>query len=326
MQKLDLRQNLKEIIRKVKSEEFLDFFNNTNLKKGDEYSKTLSHILIESKSGFEEAIKDEKQKKILQQFEAEKYYVLPFYSEALKIAFTNNYDLTKSYYSASRQIIDYHKFHDRLVTSYQLIDNLLFQDVDLKESVSFDNYEVAENMGYISFEIMADNEINFENFSAVISSLNVLIDTVKDLISQLDKIEFEYKPKLVLADSGSNTVVSVKLPKEISKVISKIFSDVWLYLTDRQGYNLQKLNGNLGESLDIISKLKKAEENNLISPEQAEIWRRKIIGSTEIIIMNQTLTKSKSEEIKLIPNTKMLNGASVKYLTEGENIPNNNVV
>jgi len=318
MQKLDLRNSLKEIIEKTKSETIIEFFKNTNVEKGSSHSSKLLSILIESKAGFDQSILDERQNKILEQFDAKKFYDTKFFSVILRFVSNNNYERTNQFIQQSKQLSDFYTFHNTLITTYSLVENLLFQDKDLKDSVSIENYEKAENEGFISFEIMSENSLDFQSFSIVIDSLNSLIKSVIELISKIDKIEFDETPKLILADSGSNTVISLKLPKEISKSISKIIDDAWQFFTNRTGYELKKANNNLGESLDIIKKLKQAEKQKLISPEQAEIWKREITKSTESILVNKTLTKSKSEEIYVISNQKMLADATNKYLTEGE--------
>lgn len=318
MQKLDLRNSLKEIIEKTKSETVLEFFKNVSIKKGSAYSSELLNILIESKAGFDQSVLDERQNKILEQFDAKKFYETNFFSVIMRFVSTNNYERTNLFIQQSKQLTDFYTFHNTLTTTYDLVENLLFQDKDLKDSVSIESYETAENEGFISFEIMSENSLDFQNFSIVIESLNSLIKSVIELISQIDKVKFDETPKLILADSGSNTVISLKLPKEISKAISKIIDDAWQFFTNRSGYELKKANKNLEESLEIIGKLKQAEKKKLISPEQAEIWKREITKSTEAILMNKTLTKSKSEEMYLISNQKMLSEATKKYLTEGE--------
>lgn len=318
MQKLDLRNSLKEIIEKTKSETVLEFFKNVSIKKGSAYSSELLNILIESKAGFDQSVLDERQNKILKQFDAKKFYETNFFSVIMRFVSTNNYERTNLFIQQSKQLTDFYTFHNTLTTTYDLVENLLFQDKDLKDSVSIESYETAENEGFISFEIMSENSLDFQNFSIVIESLNSLIKSVIELISQIDKVKFDETPKLILADSGSNTVISLKLPKEISKAISKIIDDAWQFFTNRSGYELKKANKNLEESLEIIGKLKQAEKKKLISPEQAEIWKREITKSTEAILMNKTLTKSKSEEMYLISNQKMLSEATKKYLTEGE--------
>jgi hypothetical protein len=72
----------------------------------------------------------------------------------------------------------------------------------------------------------------------------------------------------------------------------------------------------LSKSLQIIEKINSAEKEENISAEQAEIWRRNIINSTEKIILNNTLTKSKAEEVYILSNQKMLVESTKKYLNE----------
>ena len=324
MQKLDLRKNLNGIIEKTKSETILEFFKNGKIEEGSVHSSKLLITLIESKAGFDQSILDEKQNKILEQLDAYKFYETEFFSGIIRFISTNNYKRTNQFLQQSKQLTDFYTFHNTLITTFKLVENLLFHDENLKESISKENYEAAENEGYISFEIMSENSLDFQSFSIVISNLNSLIKSVTEFISQLEKIEFEENPKLILADSGSNTVISLKLPKEISKSIAKIIDDAWLFFTNKTGYDLTKTNKNLEESLEIISKFKKAEKDKLLSPEQTELFRRQIVNSTEAILTNKTLTKSKSEEVYIMSNQKMLSEVTNKYLTEGEIIPTHN--
>ena len=296
----------------------MDFFKNDKVEEGSVHSSKLLSILIESKAGFDQSVLDERQNKILEQFDAKKFYATKFFSIILRFVSTNNYKRTNQFIQQSKQLTDFYTFHNTLTTTYNLVENLLFQDKDLKESVSMENFKKAEVEGFISFEIMSENSLDFQSFSIVIESLNSLIKTVIELTGKIDNVEFDATPKLILADTGSNTVISLKLPKEISKSISKIIDDAWQFFTNRTGYELKKTNKNLGESLEIINKIKQAEKKKLISPEQAEIWYREITKSTEAILVNKTLTKSKSEEIYVISNQKMLADATNKYLTEGE--------
>lgn len=316
MQKIELRKNLLEIINKTKSREIIEFFNNQKpLPTG--YSNSLLSVLIQSKSGFDQSILDERQNNILEQFNAKKYYETIFYSTIIKFVSNNNQTTTISYLQKSNEISNFFTYHNTLITTYNLIDSLLFQDPNLRESVEIENFKMAEEQGFLTFEMISEENIDLQNYSEVISGINELISLTIDVISNIEKLKFESKPILILADSGSNTILSIKLPKEISKVVANIINDAWKFLTNKSGYNLEKLNNNLGESLEILKKIKKAETEKLISPEQAEIWKRGITKSTEQIVMNNTLTKSKSEEIYTISNQKMLTEVTKKYLTEG---------
>jgi len=316
MQKIELRQNLKQLIERTKSEKIIEFFANVNKLPGG-YSNILLSLVVESKAGFDQSVLDEKQNKILEQFDAKKYYETKFYSNIVKFISTNNYDVTSAFLQKSKNINEFYTYHNTLITSFRLVDNLLFQDASLKESITKESYKEAEDSGFLSFEILSNNSIDFSSYSLVITSINDLVKSVMEFISTIDKTSYEEPPKLILADSGSNTVLTIKLPKEISKSIAKIIDDAWQFLTNRTGYKLEKINKNIGESIDILKKISKAEKDKLITPEQSELWRRGITNSTETIVMNNTLTKSKSEEIYIVSNQRMLMDATKKYLTDG---------
>jgi hypothetical protein len=316
MQKIVLRQNLKNLIYRTKSEDIINFFENAN-RKDSGYSTELLSLIVESKSGFDQSILDEKQEKILSQFDAHKYYSTNFHSKLILFISGNNSVLTKDYLQKSKEMNQFYTYHNTLLTSFKLIDNLLFQDSEFKKSINKIDFKEIENDGYLSFEIMTDNYVDFQRFAVITQNINELINLTSAVLQKIDKIEISTSPELILADSGSNTALSIKLPKEIAKSISKIIDDTWMLITNRDGYKLEKINKNLTESLEIMSKIKDAEEKKLIEPEQAEIWRKGISKSAENIVMNNALTKSKSEEMTLISNQKMLADATKKYLSEG---------
>ena len=317
MQKIELRQNLKELINKAKSESIIEFFSKDTKQPGG-HSNNLLSLIVDSKSGFDQSVLDDKQCKILEQFNAKKYYETKFYSNIIKFISTNNFDTQSSYLQKSKHITEFYTYHNTLVTAYNLVENLLFQDSELRESLKSNDYKTAEDEGYLYFEILSDQNIEFQVYTLVISGINELVKNVVEFISAKQNIKFDETPKLILSDSGSNPVISIKLPKEISKSIAKIIDDAWQFLTNRARFKLEQTKKNFEESIDLIKQINNAEKEELISPQQAELWRRGIINSTEAIVMNNTLTKSKAEEMIVISNQKMLTEATKKYLTEGE--------
>ena len=83
MQKLDLRKNLEEIIKKTKSKSIIDFFHKKEVQPGG-YSDSLLNLIIDSKSGFDQAIINGSQNKILEQFNAHAFYSTKFHSYMMK--------------------------------------------------------------------------------------------------------------------------------------------------------------------------------------------------------------------------------------------------
>jgi hypothetical protein len=317
MQKLELKRNLSQLIIATKSNDIINLLENKT-KNPNGYSEELVTLLINSKFGFDQSILNSKQKEILNQFNAVHFYNTQSYTTLIRYVSVNNHQRTNDYLRNSKDVNDFYSYHKTLMSTYGLIDNLLFQDKSLKESSNIVSYKEAENNGFLSFEMISENNIEFENYTNVIVGINTLVSAVTGIFEKLDNLENVEKSKLILADSGSNTVLSIKLPKEISKSIAKIMDEAWTFISNRDGHELNKLNKNLKESLSIISKIDKAEKDKLISPEQSGLWKKNIADSTEKIIMNNTLTKSKSEEISIFSNQKLLPELTKKYLTSGE--------
>jgi hypothetical protein len=320
MQKLELKRNLSQLIIATKSNDIINLLEN-KVKNPNGYSEELVTLLINSKFGFDQSILNSKQKEILNQFNAVDFYNTQSYATLIRYVSVNDNQRTNDYLRNSKDVNDFYSYHKTLMSTYGLIDNLLFQDKSLKESSNIVSYKEAENNGFLSFEIISENNIEFENYTNVIVGINTLVSVVTSIfekLDNLDNLDNLEKSKLILADSGSNTVLSIKLPKEISKSIAKIMDEAWIFISNRNGHELNKLNKNLKESLSIISKIDKAEKDELISLEQSGLWKKNIADSTEKIIMNNTLTKSKSEEISILSNQKLLPELTKKYLTLGE--------
>ena len=86
-------------------------------------------------------------------------------------------------------------FHKTLLTSFNLVDNLLFQDYKLKESLLIEDFSQAENEGYLSFEMYSENSVDYDIYAKVIYSINELIKCTTELIAAIEKKDFEELPK-----------------------------------------------------------------------------------------------------------------------------------
>jgi len=209
MQKLELRQNLKQIIQKTQSYRILEFFSK-NEKQENIFNQQLLSIMIESKAGFDQSIIDENQSNVLEQLNAKMFYETKYFSNLIRFISGNNYNNTNAFLQNSKELNSFYTFHKTMVTSFNLVDNLLFQDEPLKESIKIEDYAEAEKEGFLSFEIVSDNEIDFKSYSIVISNINELIKITKEILSTIEKISFEADAILILADSGSNTLISIQ--------------------------------------------------------------------------------------------------------------------
>jgi hypothetical protein len=214
MQKIELLKNLQLITNKTLSTKLIDFFNGN--QKENSISSSLLLILVESKSGFDQLILDEKQEKILKQFNAHKYYETSFFSAIIRFVSNNNYDTKIKFLQQSKALNDFFTYHNTLLTTLRLIANMLFEDSELNDSIFDFDYKKAENEGFLYFEILANEKIDFETFTVVIQNINILVNNVYDALNSIDNLKSEEKPKMILADSGSNTNISIKLPKAIS--------------------------------------------------------------------------------------------------------------
>ena len=76
----------------------------TDKLQNNVYRKRLLALAIESKTGFDQLIIDDQQKKILEQFDAGRFYKSDFYVPLIQYISNNDYDNTKKYLQNSNTL------------------------------------------------------------------------------------------------------------------------------------------------------------------------------------------------------------------------------
>lgn len=314
MQKLDLRNNIKSIIEFTKSQLVVEKLNN-NSQNTDR--QPLINLLIDSKSGFDRESTFPEKQKIFKEFGADKYYKSDFFGVMLNYISSNNLKSYNQYLRNSKNVADFFSFHNTLLVTFKLIDNLLLTQKELFEKEGDFNLENLTNRGILVLQIVSDNSVYLSQLSKITHHLDKLLNSVCEFYSKIEDKEIDKNPKIVLLDSGSDLNISLKLPPEISKSVSKILDDTWEFLTNRTGYKLKKTNKNLRNAIEIIGQINDAENESKIGKEEAEIWRKQITESASEIIRNNTITKQKALDYTEISNRKLLLENSQYFLEEG---------
>lgn len=339
MQKLELRNHLRDIKTKLNSDFYVDLLSekgNTRKNLADE----LFGEMLTTKSGYDNLIQDENKKGILSYFHQSSIFQKQAYISLMSFVNKSKYDTPNQYVVNSLLVRRFYNFHKSVLDSYNLINDQLFQDSELKKSISTNSFEEAEKEGFITFEIMSDESISFDDFALIVSHINNLVNTVikfREITDEDFKHSIaegaEIEPRMILADSGSRIILSLKLPKSIARSISKIIDEGWLSITNRAGYKLKKFNTNLELSLSISKNINKALKEEIITEEEADYFKNEISESAKQLLINNTLTKSKADIIRKIAHSNSIDEISSyaiekskpkpKELGDGEKKPEN---
>ena len=130
MQKLELRNNLNSIVKRLKSIELIKFLDATQVEKNQ-----LLRIIIESKGGYDQAISEKLTKQVFELFETEKVYNTNFFSELVSfISKVPDDRKHRTQFLSNPHVNDFYSYHKSLVVSYNLIDNLLLNSKELYDS------------------------------------------------------------------------------------------------------------------------------------------------------------------------------------------------
>lgn len=315
MQKLDLRNSIKSIIELTKSQQIVDNFNSNSQNTN---TQLLLNLLIESKTGFDRESTNSDKQKIFNEFGANDYYKSDFFGIIVNYISANNLKSYNQYLRNSKHIADFFSFHNTLLVTFKLIDNLLLTQKELFEKEGNFNLESLTNRGILVLQVVSDSSVYLNQLSKITFHLDKLSNSVKEFVSKVQEKEFDMHSEIILLDSGSDLNISIKLSPEISQSISKILDDAWEFVTNRTGYKLKKTNKNLRTALSIIEQIDEAEKKSKIGREEAEIWRKQITDSASEIIINNTITKQKALEYTEVSNRKMLIENSKYFLEEGE--------
>lgn len=295
MQKLDLLNNLKEIVKTTKSQEITSFLSKSD--KQPNSSISLVGLLVDSKAGYDQAITLPEMRKVLDQFYANLYYNTKNYTGLIQ-ATIGNYEHPSMYIQKHKPISDFYNYHSTLITSLNLVQNILFEDSDLKSQLEEENIKTSDQHGFLNLVVKSQEKLELADFEKVITSINNLIECVQDIYQIIHNKKIEKSSNILLLDSGSDINITIKLPPEIAQSISRILNQAWDMITNSKGHKLEKNRSNLNMALGMLDDIDKALEKELITKEQAEIWRRAITSNADELIKMNTMTKAAEIELK----------------------------
>ena len=315
MQKLDLRNNLKELIDSLNSREITSFVENTGANIN---STHVLRLLLNSKAGFDRALFYPEKQVIMKEFRAVEFYETNYFSDVVTFLSPARNMLANDFL-ANSVFNRFYLFHKSLLFSFQLIDNLLLPHRELfQEDTSF-VIDKLPGKGILMLQLIDEDDIGLGKLIKVLTSISDLVGIINVMMERIDKEGRGEEATIILIDSGTDINISVKLPEKAAEIIAKLLEEFWNLIVNRKYVENKKNVEMIQDSVTALRAIKEAEDNKVIDRESAELWRRGIVDNTEKILLNNTLTKSIIVQQNEVSNRQLLLEQSSRFqLTDGK--------
>jgi len=326
MQKLELRNNLSEILKRLKSTQIIELLKPSS---GNVVDKTrLVKLLIDSKAGYDQQFSDKERERILQQFDAANVYstgnfsILISFSSAIGTNPVGSTNIPKGNLLANDVVTDFYSFHKTLQSTFNLIDNLLLNQKELFDENNDFNIDEAQGKGNLILEIVDNGNIGLKKLNYILQALEKLIEIIYLLYDKVEKEQFVMQPSVILVDSGSDISFIFKLPEKAANLIAQVIREAWDFVVNNKNYKLERNLRTLEKSLTVIGKLKEANDRGDIDRETTQVLKQGLIENVEKLISNNTVTKQIIMEENEFSNRQILIESGNRYLLEnGANNP-----
>ena len=301
MQRLDLRNNLAIIINSLNSREILKIFDTSSeIGKGD-----LIRLMIDSKRGYDSNVINEEMKQIFEQFNTKPIYETDYFSQMINFIPTAA-NQKKNTYLIFDPITRFYNFHKSLISTFNLIDNLLLTDRTLFDSNNDYDYKSALEKGNLTLQIIDNEYVKLQKIINILESCQKLIETVYSYSLEVNKEKIDEIALATFIDSGTDININIKLPKKAAMIIAELLKEFWDFFLINKFYRLKKKNAAIEDTLSLVKKINQALEEKNIDLETAERLKLGIISNTENIVFNNTLPKELLLESKTISNRDVL--------------------
>jgi hypothetical protein len=302
MQKLDLRNNLHQLIIELKSKEIVTLLDAPQLQGGQ-----LMQNVIDSKAAFDRASTENQMTKVFEQFQLETIYSTKFFSHIITIisnqgqaqkprsAFLNDHNLTTFY-----------SHHKTLIATFNIVDNLLLEDIDFFDDERNFNIAQAQENGNLILQIIDEGNISLNKIQDIITHLKLLLETIYLLYDKVENENFTETPVVTMIDSGSDINFSIKIPTKAANLIAQIIKQLWDVIVNNKSFRDNQKLKDVENAISVMGKINEAKENGTIEPEMAEVLKRGIFENTKEIILKNTLTKEIVIETKKLSNRQLL--------------------
>ena len=316
MQRLDLRNNLHELITGLQSQTIVDLLDSAALQG----NILLKHI-IDSKAAFDRASTDPEMVNVFEQFNlSEIYSTNNFTSIIAFISGKGNANTSRTQFLTDQRLTTFYSQHKTLLATFNIVENLLLKDVDFfNEERTFD-IVTAQNNGNLILQIIDESNVSLSKLEDILSHLQKLIENVYLLYDKVEGENFTDTPEITLIDSGSDINFSVKLPKKAANLIAQIIEQLWDVIVNNKSFRHNQKLKDVESTITVLGKINDAKESGGISPEMAEVLKKGIFENARQVILSNTLTKQIVIETKEVSNRTILLEQTKTYkLEQGEN-------
>ncbi|MBI4931542.1 MAG: hypothetical protein HY841_12305 [Bacteroidetes bacterium] len=312
MQKLELRNNLNDIINNLLSRQIVNLLTTDKI-----LSNNLLMMIVDSKGGYDKAISDVDKAKVFKEFETEKIYETHYFSTLISFISTIPANQNhRSQFLSHTGLNDFYSFHKSLLSTFRLVDNLLIGEKDIFDSNKNFDIHLAENNGNLILEVIDDGLVSLSKLNEIISSIEKLTKTIYLLYDKIENEKFDIYPQVAMIDSGSDVNIVIKLPSKAANLISQVIKQFWEYVSAHKSYKYRQTLKDVEKTITVLGKIKEAEDKKLIEPEMSAILKKGILENVEDIIAKNTLTKQIVIEGKEISNRQLLLERSKELLLE----------
>lgn len=315
MQRLDLRNNLHELITGLQSKKIVELLDSPNLQG----TVLLKHV-IDSKAAFDRASTNSDMIKVFEQFNLSEIYSTNFFTNIVSFVSSKGPEnRARTQFLTDQRLTTFYSQHKTLLATFNIVENLLLEDIDFfNEQRDFDVL-TAQNNGNLILQIIDESNVSLSKLEDILSHLQKLIENVYLLYDKVEGENFTEKPVITLIDSGSDINFSIKLPKKAANLIAQIIKQLWDVIVNNKSFRHNQKLKDVENTITVLGKINEAKENGGISPEMAEVLKKGIFENAQQVILSNTLTKQIVLETKEVSNRTILLEQTKTYkLEQGE--------
>jgi len=301
MQKLDLRNNLHELINGLLSNEIVKLLDSPSL----DGNNLMQHI-INSKTAFDRASTNSQMEKVFEQFQLANIYSTNFITTIMHHITQNMSNKDRTVYLKNNNLVTFYSHHRTLIATYSIVNNLLLEEVEFfSEKGDFD-ISVAQNSGNLILQIIDDKKVSLSKLEAIITHIKKLIETTYLLYDKIEQENFTDNPVITMIDSGSDINLSIKIPKKAANLLAQIIKQFWDVIVNNKSFRHNQKLKDVESAITIMGKIDEAQKSSKIEPEMAQLLKKGVFENTKELILNNTLTKEIVLETKELSNRQIL--------------------
>nr|WP_298924031.1 hypothetical protein [uncultured Allomuricauda sp.] len=312
MQKLDLRNNLHNLIVGLKSNEIVQLLDGQQLQG----PHLMTHF-VNSKAAFDRLSTDDQMTKVFDQFQLQTIYSTQFFAHIIGVVSgLGPANRKRTDFLNDSNITTFYSHHKTLLATFNIVENLLLEGIDFFDENRNFNIAQAQENGNLILQIIDDEKVSLDKIQDIIIHLNKLLETVYLLFDKIENDKFTEKPVVSMVDSGSDINFSVKVPKKAANLIAQIIKQMWDVIANNKSFRHNQKLKDVEKAISVMGKIDEAAKSGTIEPEMAGVLKKGVFENTREIILKNTLTKEIVIETKELSNRQMLLEQTKTYQIE----------